>query len=74
MLDWLRNFFRKKPEVRTRLACPYCGTVEFYWGPEGGMSQNIMCANPKCEHWFNYHQNIIPMDDLHMVGRDRKPG
>jgi len=39
-------------------------------GPQGGMSQNIMCGG--CEHWYNYHQDIAPMDDLHMAGHERR--
>jgi hypothetical protein len=35
--------------------CPDCGSKEgFYKGPEGGMSVNIFCANPKCRSGFNY--------------------
>jgi hypothetical protein len=33
--------------------CTYCGGTKFYEGPSGGMSQNILCANEKCRHWFN---------------------
>lgn len=73
MLNWLKRLFKRKPEETTPVTCPYCGTKEFYGGPSGGMSTNIMCANPKCEHWFNWHQGIIPMDDLHQVGSDRRP-
>ena len=32
------------------------------------------CANSDCRHWFNWHQGVIPADDLHQVGRDRRPG
>jgi hypothetical protein len=65
VLSRLRQLFHKAPSP---LRCPYCGGNEWYEGPSGGMSTNIMCANPDCEHWFNYHQGIIPMDDLHKVG------
>jgi|tagenome__1003787_1003787.scaffolds.fasta_scaffold20371316_2 hypothetical protein len=67
---WVRSLFAA-PD--TKLHCPYCGGTEWDEGPGGGMSVNIMCLNPACEHWFNYHQEIIPMDDLHMVGVDRRP-
>jgi hypothetical protein len=32
--------------------CPDCGATDFYEGPSGGMSVNIMCA--KCSSWFNH--------------------
>lgn len=47
--------------------CTYCGGTKFHKGPSGGVSTNILCANPDCRHWFNYHQGILPMDDLHRV-------
>jgi hypothetical protein len=37
----------------TEPKCTYCGGTEFYGGPSGGMSQNVLCANEKCRHWFN---------------------
>jgi hypothetical protein len=70
MFDFVKRLFSKKPPGK--LECPHCGGTEWYEGPRGGMSTNIMCA--QCEHWFNFHQGIAPMDDLHMIGRDRKPG
>jgi hypothetical protein len=33
--------------------CPDCGGEGFLKGPEGGMSSNIMCANPECGSRFN---------------------
>lgn len=33
--------------------CPFCGKSEFYEGPQGGLSMNIMCANSECEAKFN---------------------
>lgn len=45
----------------------YCGGDKFFEGPSGGMSTNILCANPDCRHWFNWHAGILPMDDLHRV-------
>lgn len=35
------------------MKCVYCGGADFYEGPNGGMSINVLCANPKCRHWFN---------------------
>lgn len=35
------------------MKCTYCGGTDFYEGPSGGMSINVLCANPKCRHWFN---------------------
>ena len=66
---WLSRLFSSKPKP---MSCPYCKGTDWYEGPSGGMSTNIMCANPECEHWFNYHMGLVPMDDLHMVGRDRR--
>lgn len=57
----------EKSEDPTQAKCTYCGGTEFYEGPSGGMSQNILCANPDCRHWFNWHGGILPMDDLHRV-------
>lgn len=73
MLNWLKRLFGEKSQ-QDELKCSYCDGTKFYEGPSGGMSTNIMCADPACEHWFNYHQGIVPMDDLHMIGRDRRPG
>lgn len=70
MWDWVRHLFRRNNEV-VSLKCPRCGGETWYNGPRGGMSQNIMCLT--CEHWYNYHQGRAPLDDLHMVGRDRRP-
>jgi len=37
--------------------CPDChGKDGFFHGPEGGMCENIMCANPECGSRFN----IVP--------------
>ena len=45
--------------------CTYCGGTEFYEGPSGGASTNILCANKECRHWFN----ITPLgiEDLKTV-------
>lgn len=35
--------------------CPDCGSKEgFYRGPQGGISVNIFCADPKCRSGFNF--------------------
>jgi hypothetical protein len=68
MLNFLKRWLGRAPE---RLRCPYCNGGKWIEGPSSGMSTNIMCAG--CAHWFNHHQGIIPMDDLHQVGRDRRP-
>lgn len=36
------------------LRCTYCEGEEFYEGPQGGLSTNILCANRDCRHWFNH--------------------
>ncbi len=46
--------------------CTYCGGTTWFGGPSGGMSQNILCANPECRHWFNYAEGMM-FDDLHRV-------
>jgi hypothetical protein len=45
--------------------CTYCGGTEFYEGPSGGLSTNILCANKECRHWFNF--TPFGMDDLKKV-------
>lgn len=39
--------------------CPDCNGKDFYMGPQGGMSQNIQCANTRCASWFN----VAPFED-----------
>lgn len=57
----------EKIEEYTGPVCTYCGGTKFFGGPSGGISTNILCANPDCRHWFNWHEGILPMDDLHRV-------
>jgi hypothetical protein len=33
--------------------CPFCGSQEFYEGPQGGMNTNWYCANEECGAGFN---------------------
>jgi len=49
------------------IKCTYCGGTEFYEGPSGGLSTNILCANPECRHWFNHSTLADPLEDLHRV-------
>lgn len=49
------------------MKCTYCGGTEFFEGPSGGMSTNILCANPKCRHWFNHTPVLDQLEDLHWV-------
>lgn len=49
------------------VTCTYCGGTEFYSGPEGGLSTNILCANPNCRHWFNYSGGMLPLEDLNRI-------
>lgn len=66
--DDLETFIMENFEKKDNpLICPYCGGDKFREGPSGGMSTNILCANPDCRHWFNYHGGILPMDDLKRV-------
>lgn len=73
ILDKIKTFlYGAEPEPGSP-RCPNCQGTEWHIGPSGGLSTNIMCLS--CEHWYNYHQGIIPMDDLHQVGvgRQRSP-
>jgi len=70
MLDFIKRLFSRKKAPPAPLKCPYCGGIEWHEGPSGGMSTSIMCGNPECEHWFTFHQWIIPLEDLHRTGRD----
>jgi endo-1,4-beta-D-glucanase Y len=48
--------------------CTYCGGTEWYAGPTGGMSTNILCANKACRHWFNFTPEPLNIfDDLKRV-------
>lgn len=47
------------------MKCTYCGGIEFYEGPSGGMSTNVLCANSKCRHWFN--ETLGELQDLNRV-------
>jgi hypothetical protein len=47
--------------------CTYCGGTDFFEGPSGGMSTNVLCANEKCRHWFNYTPVLETLDDLKRV-------
>jgi len=50
------------------MKCKYCGGTKFYEGPSGGLATNVLCANPKCRHWFNYlPEPIDRLDDLNRV-------
>lgn len=66
-IAWIFGSQLPQPEA---LVCPYCNGTDWYEGSKGGMSINIMCANPQCEHWFNWYQGIRPMDDLHKAGKN----
>lgn len=48
------------------MKCLYCKGTEFYEGPSGGLSINVLCANPECRHWFNYNL-LTELEDLHRV-------
>lgn len=49
----------------TEPKCTYCGGTEFYAGPEGGLSMNVLCANPDCRHWFN--DTPMGFEDLRQI-------
>jgi len=33
--------------------CPDCGSTDFFMGLQGGLAQNVMCANENCGSKFN---------------------
>jgi len=68
LFDRIKEFLNGNGHKKLR--CPNCGGADWYEGPSGGISTNIMCRD--CGHWYNYHQGIAPMDDLHQVGIDRR--
>jgi len=47
------------------MKCTNCGGTKFFEGPSGGVSVNVLCANPKCRHWFN--MGPIGLEDLNRV-------
>lgn len=65
------SLFRREPECPKHLdpvlfktlfvgkKCPDCGSTDFFMGPQGGLAQNVMCANPNCGSRFN----LAPFDD-----------
>jgi hypothetical protein len=48
---------QREVEYLTELICPDCGGEEFLTGPQGGLSQNVMCG--KCDAKFN----LAPFDN-----------
>ncbi len=55
LFQWL--FGKKKQHPLTEGVCPDCQNTTFYFGPKGGMCQNIKCA--KCAAKFN----VAPFED-----------
>lgn len=60
------EFGKPKPSVdpvfdaiANRHVCPDCGSDKFHMGPQGGMCQNIKCANKACGSEFN----VAPFED-----------
>jgi hypothetical protein len=68
------SFFKRKPKepkcpigidpvlfkaIWVNRSCPDCGNDTFRMGPQGGLCQNVMCANVDCESRFN----LAPFDD-----------
>jgi len=59
------SLFQRKPKCPKHLdpvlwqalyvdrKCPDCGSTDFFMGPQGGLAQNVMCANPNCGSKFN---------------------
>ena len=60
-----------KPVEQIELRCTYCGGTDFWEGPSGGMSTNILCANEACRHKFNYTPMLNQLDDLHTTWEPR---
>lgn len=69
LISRIRQWWNRRSAPKDEpVVCTYCGGTQWYEGPTGGISTNIMCANPECGHWFNWHRGYIPMDDLHRTG------
>lgn len=71
LINWILTFLGIKPPKNSpvdfyRLKCSYCGGTEFFEGPSGGLSVNILCANKACSHWFNWGPGMF-FDDLNKV-------
>ena len=49
------------------MKCLHCGGEKFFEGPFGGMSVNVLCANPNCRHWFNWNPIQNKLEDLNKV-------
>jgi len=47
---------------KDKLVCPDCGNTDWYGGPCGGLSQNIMCS--KCKHEFNIGAELIVFERI----------
>lgn len=69
--NWQRRAPPLEADVETENkmpTCTYCGGTKWFEGPSGGMSTNILCANPHCRHWFNYTPPPLDLfDDLKRV-------
>lgn len=70
--DWLSGKGNGRPDLKEIMAkegpdpvCKYCGGKEFFEGPSGGLSTNILCTNYECRHWFNYSPVLETLEDLH---------
>lgn len=61
------DLFRRKKQpasdpvlaALTKGRCPDCNGDMFYAGPQGGLAQNIQCANKSCGSKFN----VAPFDN-----------
>lgn len=64
----LRDSPKSNPDGRF---CPDCEDEagSFWAGPQGGLSQNIQCANKKCSSFFNHCFNL---ERIHWVEIDCK--
>jgi hypothetical protein len=69
LFGYLKNLFCKSEQPKSKEdilleslgkgVCPDCQGREFYFGPHGGVSQNIKCVNPECNSEFC----VAPFDD-----------
>lgn len=50
---WTRLFPTGNDHENPFDECPDCGEGNFLYGPSGGVSQNVECANPNCGSRFN---------------------
>lgn len=75
MVKWIKNFLKAittKEEKYHGPKCTYCGSIDFFEGPSGGATTNILCANQECGHWFNWAGAFGGLEDLGFTQAERE--